>query len=767
MSEVSDTPLPLKELLVEAVANHRDTFFVFEPETGTALIWNKAFEAVSGYSSEEISQLRAPDSYYSAEDLVRAGEATQQILDGSPIAFEMNLISKEGRLIPSEYTASAINDAEGRPKYIVSFGRDCTEKKQREQSLSERFCFELLINELSALLVNAPVCELDRSLEYALKTIVEFFGVGCAVILLPEQEDVSSCVVHSFSSPGYSEFAYDPRLQEDIARAMAQMKSGEPMVLSSLEELPLDFEAIRQYCKSQGICSGVIIPLLASESQIGLFSLVMFEQERVWAPILVDRFTLIGQMFAGAIVRYRNHVALVQSEARYRKLFSESSDAVFLISLTDLTFIEVNERACKLLGYSLDELLGLTPESLFPEDQRIHLENAIKSVREQGVSQLEICALRKDLTIIPLELSAGIVDQDQGLCQAIARDITIRKRLEGEQQRYAEQLEEEALRTKEYAAALLRSADLPEHFLGHSAAHCKIVHFMTQVADVPASVLILGESGTGKEVVARTIHGIGARANKPFVVVDCAALKSELLESELFGHEKGAFTGAHASKPGLAEVADQGTLFVDEVGEMPLDLQAKLLRLLERGEFRRVGSVKNRTVAIRVIAATNRDLDKEVRAGRFRKDLFYRLNVLAVTIPPLRERPEDIPVLTQHFLDHSRVIKTTKKRIDQNALRCLAQYDWPGNVRELGNVVERAIILSGEGMISSAHLPPELQSDSGVARGPGRVRSLAEVERKALEDALMACKDNKTKAAALLGITRTTLRNKMKFHDIG
>jgi transcriptional regulator with GAF, ATPase, and Fis domain len=246
--------------------------------------------------------------------------------------------------------------------------------------------------------------------------------------------------------------------------------------------------------------------------------------------------------------------------------------------------------------------------------------------------------------------------------------------------------------------------------VGNSEPFQRVLQFVKDAAPAPSPVLILGESGTGKEVVARAIHLNGPRADKPFVVMDCSAFSASLLESELFGHEKGAFTGASEMRRGLAEVADHGTLFVDEVAEMPLELQSKLLRVLEHGEYRRVGSSQARKADIRVLAATNQDLAAEVKRGRFRKDLFFRLNVLTITIPPLRERRADIPLLAEYFLKHCRVTISHEKRFTRDALRQLEAYAWPGNVRELANVVERAIIISGKGReLLSEHLPPEIR----------------------------------------------------------
>src|SRR5438270_1227290 len=236
--------------------------------------------------------------------------------------------------------------------------------------------------------------------------------------------------------------------------------------------------------------------------------------------------------------------------------------------------------------------------------------------------------------------------------------------------------------------------------VGASPAVRRVLQLVEKVAPTDATVLVRGPSGTGKELVARAVHGNSPRRDKPLVTVNCAAMQEALLESELFGHEKGAFTGADRAKPGLFEVAEGGTLFIDEVAEMPPSMQAKLLRVLEDGHYRRVGGTQERRADVRVVAATNKPLEEEQRAGRFREDLFFRLNVFAITLPPLCERREDVPLLVEHFL-RTRPIGTTPRRVDPEALEALRRYAWPGNVRELVNVLERAQILA-EGSVITA-----------------------------------------------------------------
>jgi DNA-binding NtrC family response regulator len=279
-------------------------------------------------------------------------------------------------------------------------------------------------------------------------------------------------------------------------------------------------------------------------------------------------------------------------------------------------------------------------------------------------------------------------------------------------------------------------------------------------------VLILGERGTGKELVARSIHFSGPRKTKPIVPVDCSALVPTLIESELFGYVKGAFTGANHTRPGLMEVANGGTLFLDEIGDLPIDLQAKILRALQEKEVRPVGSTDRVPITVRVIAATNRDLDAAVRQGNFRQDLYFRLNVVQIKLPPLRDRKGDIPLLVNSFLEKFSGPDSEPRRVSEDAMARLMAYDWPGNVRELENAVERAIALGSGPILHVGDLPANLQHSNGERLLHGdELLPLEELERRAILRALREAGGDKLAAARLLGIGKTTLYRKLKQYD--
>ncbi|MCU0584530.1 MAG: sigma-54 dependent transcriptional regulator [Desulfobacterales bacterium] len=316
-----------------------------------------------------------------------------------------------------------------------------------------------------------------------------------------------------------------------------------------------------------------------------------------------------------------------------------------------------------------------------------------------------------------------------------------------------------------------------ENIIGASPRMLEIFDLIDKVADCDSTILINGETGTGKGLVARAIHNKSSRRTKPFISINCGAIPENLLESELFGHVKGAFTGATASKPGKFELADGGTVFLDEIGDMSPDLQVKVLKVLEEGEFEQVGGSKTIKVDVRIIAATHRDLSEEVQKGNFREDLFYRLYVIPMILPSLRERTQDIPLLAAYFLQESnRRNHREVKGLNEDALSALMAHAWPGNVRELKNLVERLVVLKGSGAITRRDLPPELRHGVRAVDAPVTLQlseegicltsAVTEFERSLILQSLEKTQWVKNKAAKLLHLNRTTLVEKIKRHQL-
>jgi nitrogen regulation protein NR(I) len=338
---------------------------------------------------------------------------------------------------------------------------------------------------------------------------------------------------------------------------------------------------------------------------------------------------------------------------------------------------------------------------------------------------------------------------------------------------------EKALRTEERGRSVLHEDAAGRYkIIGQTARMQAVYGMIEKVSKSPTTVLISGESGTGKELVARALHDSSDRATAPFIQVNCGAIPENLFESELFGHEKGAFTGAVSGKPGRFELADGGTLFLDEVGELPKDMQVKLLRVLQDGTFERVGGVRSQTVDVRLVAATNRDLVKEVKEGRFREDLFYRLNVIPLKLPPLRDRADDIPLLTDHFVTKFNTrLGTSIEAVTPEALAALMAHHWPGNIRELENLIERSVLLCEGQIITMADLPglvedgaADLEEMDGSATEMGlkeyvRVYT-AKLERTRIQRVLEEEGGNVTHASKKLGISRKSLQLKMKEYGL-
>jgi len=342
--------------------------------------------------------------------------------------------------------------------------------------------------------------------------------------------------------------------------------------------------------------------------------------------------------------------------------------------------------------------------------------------------------------------------------------LVVRKAIE------REGLRQQVLLLHEEIAALRA----PHGIVGHSEPLQQAIAVARKVAKHPSTVLVTGESGSGKELIAGLIHEAGPRAQARFVAVNCGAIPEQLLESELFGHARGAFTGAVDQRSGLFEEANGGTLFLDEIGELPVPLQVKLLRALQEGEVRRVGDNNPRTVDVRVIAATSRDLEDDVRTGRFRADLFYRVNVVKIHLPPLRERREDIPELVRHFLGvFNKRLDLKITAVSPAAMRLLMDYAWPGNVRELENVVERAMVLADGMQVDIVHLPPLVLSRETLIAGNGNTdldlsvkRRTEALERALIERALKQTNGNRTRAAKLLDLSHRALLYKIKEYGL-
>jgi PAS domain S-box-containing protein len=535
------------------------------------------------------------------------------------------------------------------------------------------------------------------------------------------------------------------------------------------EDTPPEAEVDRKTWKEWGIRSNLVIPIITGDSVGHLIAINSVKMERVWTEELFPRLQLLGEIFVNALERKRTMQALLASEERLNLAVASAEARLWKLNL-DAGVIWTTEKGREFYRLAPGEELTLKNflGRVHPDDRARIRESIEKGRAGENISvDYRVEATPGNFIWIA---SQGRLSVDPSgnkhSIMGISIDITQRKKMEAKLQEHLEEIErlKQQLETENiYLREELGQRQGFREIIGKSDALNYVLFRVGQVAPTDATVLILGETGTGKGIVANAIHGLSARKDRPVITVNCAALPGNLIESELFGREKGAFTGAHARQAGRFEVANGGTIFLDEIGELPLELQSKLLRVLQEGEFERLGSAKTIKVDVRVIASTSRDQREEVRAGRFREDLFYRINVFPVTIPPLRERVKDIPELVRFFVDkYSRRFGRQIETIPKAAMKALEEYHWPGNVRELEHVIERAVITTEGTMF---RLADRLEPLRAAGAADSSLKDLAAMEREHILRVLGETGwriEGPKGASKILNLHPSTLRLRMK-----
>jgi formate hydrogenlyase transcriptional activator len=510
-----------------------------------------------------------------------------------------------------------------------------------------------------------------------------------------------------------------------------------------------------------GVQSYLGVPLRDSAGHILGHLAVFDDQPMPSQPKQLFIFQIFASRAAAELNRVRMEQRLNDSEQRFRDLFDEAP-VPYVYEDTETRFISVNQAAMKLLGLQPGDVPGTVGMSLVAdtEENRQQLDAAFKEIRqgkETGLLELE---LRRKDNGQPIWVQFWSRPEPDGKhTRTMIIDITERVLAQRERAKLQQQ--------NAYLQDEIKGALNFDEIVGRSPSLSAILDQVKVVAPTDATVLITGESGTGKELIARAIHSASRRHDKPLIKMNCAALPAGLVESELFGHEKGAFTGAINRRVGRFELADGGTLFLDEVGELPLDVQAKLLRVLQEGEIDRLGGKGSVKIDVRIIAATNRDLTQQVKEKSFREDLFYRLNVFPLHLPPLRDRKVDVPLLATYFaLRFANRLGKHLDGIDEPSLERLSNYPWPGNIRELENIMERAMILCNENML---HVPPEMlptiDMSSHLVSASRSGTDLESVEREHILATLTQTDwviEGARGAAQLLALHPNTLRSRMK-----
>lgn len=631
--------------------------------------------------------------------------------------------------------------------------------------------FEDLILNISARFINLPVTAIDHSIEDAQRHICVSLGIDLSALWqwIDGYSD-SMTVTHLYSPKngpakpvGIDSSAAFPFIYKKLLQ-------GETLAFSN-EDLPEEAEIDLQSRESFNVISSVNIPLIAGDRPIlGVLTFDSLHQKRVWTETEVQRLKLVAEIFTNVLMRKQYEQDLLESNSRL-SLAVEAAEAGFWDMDYRTGTVRVSRQNRKIFGFSPHEaitkehyrnvilntdwpMVDQIIENSFRENRKFHIEYRLNddSGKTRWVSSW----------------GSPTTTESGQPCRLIGISIDISKRKQLEDKLKAQCNELQTLKDQvEQENVYLRDELLTEKgfedIIGQSELFKKVLGNASTVASTPATVLILGETGTGKGLIANLIHQLSERSTRPIITVNCAALPHNLIESELFGRSKGAFTGADTKQAGRFEVANHGTIFLDEIGEMELEMQTKLLRVLQDGEFERLGSSTTIKVDVRVIAATGRDLKQDVKDGRFREDLYYRLNVFPITIPPLRDRTEDIPYLAYYFVKkYSRKMRKNIETIPKRALEQMTRYQWPGNVRELEHLIERCIILS-EG--PSLSFPEDCLDNTPRPSGGSMSKDLVTNERNHIIDVLTLTNwkiEGQDGAAALLDVHPSTLRFKLK-----
>ncbi len=666
-------------------------------------------------------------------------------------------------------------------------------RRQAEESLREQLRFQTVLAEISARFVNLSPNLVDPVIEEAQRMICGFLDLDRSTLWQASRAGTSMTLLTHIHQPADGPPIAEPVDLFQLSTSDWALQSSEPLpifkyvqgeayfpwmaerlksglvtLVSKTEDLPVEASMDREFLRRFGTRSTAVFPLMEGGAVMGCLSFDSMREERDWPESLVEQLRFVAQIFAHAIARAQAD-CVVRESAERLSLAAASANAGLWSLDVNTWRLWATDKARELFGIDPDAVLTFDKflEYLHPEERGRIREIVQQHIASGTEISTEYRVLCPDGSVRWMASRGRIYRGSHGegdQLMGVSVDLTERKQMEEQlQARLREieelkrQLEEENIHLREEVNLLSRHKDI----VARSDAMQRILLQVEQVAPTGSTVLITGETGTGKGLIAQAIHRLSTRKSWPFVTVNCASLPPTLIESELFGREKGAYTGAISRMVGRFEAADEGTLFLDEIGELPLEVQAKLLRVLESGCFERLGSTKTVRVNVRLLAATNRDIDHLVREGRFRSDLYYRLSVFPISIPPLRERPEDIGILVWAFIHQfEKEIGKHIRSIPKRSMEALQHYPWPGNARELRNIIEHAMIVT-RGSTLELHLPS--------TRAPGDAASeagnLQDVERKHILKVLQETGwriSGKNGAAEILGLKRTTLESRMK-----
>jgi transcriptional regulator with GAF, ATPase, and Fis domain len=640
--------------------------------------------------------------------------------------------------------------------------------------LEQHLQFQLLLAELSASFVRVPTNKIDQEVEESLRRIAENLDLDSISLGLITADGQDFYSKFCYAKPGIKLWQADSLMSEGpfLTRTLL---AGKAFIMPDVDALSPEGAVDREGFLRYDTRAALVFPFIVGGFLCGGISFAS-SQPQQWPDNVVRGLGLIADVYANVLDRKRSLQALQWKEEQMR-LAAESADIGLWVWNIQQDTIWATYRACDIYGVPYDDKLNFQRflACLHPEDCERVKAVIQKAFHDASHFHEEYRVVHPDGSEYWIFATGKCQLGDSGLPEQMlgaSLNITDSRRTKRELERANDELKtalEDNLRLKDRLQEenIYLRQEISEHQRSRIVNGSKVMQLVLtqirQVAPTPASVLIMGETGTGKELVATAIHEASPRKHRSMIRVNCAAIPVALMESELFGREKGAYTGALSKQIGRFELADGSTLFLDEVGELPLDAQAKLLRVLQEKQIERLGNPNTLNVDVRVIAATNRNLSQAVAEGRFREDLYYRLNVFPIQVPPLRDRREDIPKLVETFIQE--FAKTMDKVIDgmaKTSLQALCDYDWPGNIRELRNVIERSVILAN-GPILKVALPNDLLVTALPPKSP--LASLEEVERDHILQVLEACgwrvRGQGGGAAAILGLNPTTLESRM------
>jgi PAS domain S-box-containing protein len=731
---------------------------------GRIVVVNRQLERLFGYQRDELIgrpvEILLPGGVRDAHVAHRTGYV--RVPEGRPMEPRGELYGrhKSGIQIPLEIRLDPLHTETG--LFVLASIVDVSDRQrlqaEHRRALQEGIDFDRLVGEISATFVNLRAEQVDEAIQGAQRRVVEALDLDRSAIFQLAEDGRDLVLTHHWIRPGIAGLAPLPS-RVSAAKlfpwSLPRILAGETVAFSSVDEIPDASE--RDTVKGYGTQSRVAFPLAVEGRIVGSIAFASCRRPRTWPAATLDRLRLFAQVFGSALARKQADAALKASEERFHTL-ADNAPVLIWMSGPDKLCSWFNRQWLEFVGQPMEHELGTGwVENVHPDDRGRCLEVYGRSFDARQAFCMEYRLRRHDGewrwildTGAPNEVVGGGFAGYIGSCI----DITEQKRA---------LLAIERLRDELHAENVVLREEVKERhgtpsIVGESDAIRRVMSQVHQVAGTDSTVLLLGETGTGKELFATQIHELSSRRGRPMVRVNCAAIPATLIESELFGREKGAFTGALTRQAGRFELADHSTIFLDEIGDLPAEVQVKLLRVLEERTIERLGSPRPIRVDTRVIAATHRNLEERVAQGTFREDLFYRLNVFPIHVPPLRERVEDIPLLVWRFVDEfSRTFGKRIESIPRENMGALQQYAWPGNIRELRNAVERAMIVAKGPRLTIA-LP------SATASAARRSQKLTDVEREHIRSVLEGSGwriRGSGGAAERLGLPPTTLETRM------